>query len=79
MKTPTRDEHGRYAKYAWPGGYPIFYVNAVNEVQCANCANLDDEENRENPVTAADINWEDEALQCDGCGNWIESAYGRDE
>lgn len=67
-------EDGRYPAYAWPGGYPIYYVDAGNNVLCPDCANREDE--YADPVTDSDVNYEDEGLYCDDCGAKIESAYG---
>lgn len=80
MKT-LKNESGKYDAYAWPGGYPIFYLCADNGVLCPNCANenahldtgMDDKQWH---VVASDINWEDDALYCDNCNDQIESAYG---
>lgn len=29
-----RDENGKLPAYAWPGGYPIFYIASDNGVLC---------------------------------------------
>jgi hypothetical protein len=34
-----RMENGNLPAYAWPGGYPIYYVAADNGVLCPVCAN----------------------------------------
>lgn len=76
MKLP-KDSDGKLSSYAWPGGYPIFYLDKANEILCPGCA----EENKDNelesfrPVTYA-INWEDTTLICFECNESIESAYG---
>lgn len=72
-----RDSDGRLSKYAWPGGYPILYLTKLGDVLCADCAN-ETEQDRDHydPVEAADVHWEGDPLQCDGCSNEIESAYG---
>lgn len=46
-----------YPKYAWPGGYPIYYLDRESNVLCADCANreIDDAQG----VVASDINYED--------------------
>lgn len=90
VPTLAKDDNGQYPKYAWPGGYPIFYVTADNGTLCATCANTersastddldahcpDDDQWR---IVASDINWEDSDLQCDHCNARIESAYGEDD
>lgn len=71
--------------YAWPGGYPTFLVMTDGGCLCPSCvkkewrlivqAGLWNDRSGWNPA-AADINWEDQALFCDHCGNQIEAAYG---
>lgn len=39
MPLPVRDEKGNFDSYAWPGGYPLFYLCADNGVLCPDCAN----------------------------------------
>lgn len=75
--------------YAWPGGYPQYFITADG-------AALSVESARENfreicgayfardasggwLVSAYDVNWEDSALYCDHSGERIESAYAEDE
>ncbi len=74
----------RAGKYAWPGGYPMFFIaadgtalsfEAVREEfrQCVNGWN-------DRPVSgwrivACDINYEEPDLLCDHTGQRIESAY----
>jgi hypothetical protein len=36
---PERDENGNLPAFAWPGGYPIFYLCADNGILCPQCAN----------------------------------------
>ena len=82
MAAPTKDEKGQYPAYAWPGGYPIFYLCADNGVLCPVCANknqhLDNADDPQWHVVAMDINWEDEDMRCDNCNEHIQSAYGND-
>ena len=33
-----RMSNGQLAAYAWPGGYPLTYLDAWNEVLCPDCA-----------------------------------------
>ena len=77
---PTNDD-GSLASYAWPGGYPIFYLDRENSVLCPKCANnshLDPDEVPQFKPVAADCNWEDPDLFCDQCSERIEPAYGED-
>jgi hypothetical protein len=56
------------------GGYPILYLDSKDRVLCAACCN--DPECEYGPAVLADVNWEGAPLDCDGCGEEIESAYG---
>ena len=71
--------------YAWPGGYPKFLIMASGEGVCKKCAKdnakLIIKATRQGfdagwEAVAVDVNWEDENLFCDHCGDQIESAYG---
>ena len=73
------------AKYAWPGGYPMFLVMADGEALCMDCARKEYKQiayaNRHGlrdgwKTEGADVNWEDNNLFCAHCGAQIESAYG---
>lgn len=77
-----RNDDGTLPAYAWPGGYPIFYLLADDAVLCADCANgkngseaSENHPDRQWRIVAADINWEDPNLYCDHCNKRIESAY----
>ena len=70
------DDDGKLPNYAWPGGYPIFYVDKENNILCPECANKGDEYSF--PIVDFDINYEDKTLYCDDCSRHIESAYGDD-
>jgi hypothetical protein len=74
--------------YAWPGGYPMFYVFADGGCICPNCANRNiteiDEAMRTGrgrnshggwAIEGADVNYEDAELTCDHCHKTIEAAY----
>ena len=71
--------------FAWPGGYPLFYLFAADSmICCPACANAHitdidaDRAHTHGQWTLAghDVNWEDTSLICDHCGKAIESAYG---
>ena len=74
--------NGELPRYAWPGGYPMYYLAADNGVLCPTCANKFDSE-RDNATQlepiAYDINYEDALLYCENCNKRIESAYAEDE
>lgn len=69
------DSNGKLPAFAWPGGYPLFYLDGENFVICPACANMD------GPATLETyaVNWEDPNLYCDTCTNRIESAYAEDQ
>jgi hypothetical protein len=78
MNLPRLDS-GRLMKYAWPGMYPIYYIDPVASVWCADCANMvdqnpDDWSEIDKPESA-EINWEEDNLYCDHCNEQIEMAY----
>lgn len=75
----------REGQYAWPGGYPRYFVSSDGEALsfAAVRANLrivfDSIACHINDgwrVVAVEINWEDEDLTCAHSGQKIESAYG---
>ncbi len=78
-----KNDDGTYQAFAWPGGYPIYYLFADGEVCCPSCANgqngslasetTDDKQWR---LVAAGVNDEDDNMICSHCGGKIESSYG---
>ena len=70
------DDNGKLPQWAWPGGYPMFYLDGENNVLCTKCANENDEFS--SPISACDANWEDPDMYCDHCSTRIESAYAED-
>lgn len=74
--------NGKLPAYAWPGGYPVYYLAADNGVLCPACANeyTPDRDNQKQlePVVYG-INYEDPALYCEHCNKRVESAYAEDE
>lgn len=87
MNINTPADFGKSLKsgpYAWPGGYPLFYVTGDGAALCFGCAKkeghriIDSIRNHCNDgwkVEAIDVNWEDPELYCDHCNQAIESAY----
>ncbi len=78
----------RNGAYAWPGGYPCFWLMSDGEALSFDVckserrnmleALRDDSRNGWRPV-ALDINYEDGDLYCAHTGKRIESAYAEDE
>jgi hypothetical protein len=73
-----RDSKGKLDSYAWPGGYPLFYVTRDNMVICPDCANKEGMNEDQEPI-ACDVNWEDDSLYCEDCGKRIASAYAEED
>jgi len=74
----------RNGQYAWPGGYPMFFITSDGAALHFDCVRenlrLVSDSVRNNlkdgwQVVAVDVNWEDPELYCDDCSNKIESAY----
>lgn len=61
------------AAYAWPGGYPIMYLDEANAYLCVDCAQIDKDTGE---TVTPFIHWEGHALHCDECNKAIDSAYG---
>jgi hypothetical protein len=76
----------RAGGYAWPGGYPLYFITAdgaaLSFESARECAReiigaLRDGEKRGGwLVCGCDVNWEDTELYCDHSGKPIDSAYG---
>lgn len=81
--TKYRYPDGSAHRYAWPGGYPLYYTTADCGVLCPLCVDAEAEVIAEADATndeqwrivAVDVNWEDPRLYCDHCDERIESAY----
>lgn len=74
----------RNGPYAWPGGYPMFFVtsdgaalsfDAVKSERRNVLESIRDHADDGWRVVGVDINWEDPDLICDHTGKRIESAY----
>jgi len=70
--------------YAWPGGYPLYFVTSDGAALSFEAAenesaliedSIANEINDGWRVVAAEINWEYSELYCDHTGKRIESAY----
>lgn len=75
----------RNGPYAWPGGYPLYFICSDGEALSFDSVIkeykqvLRDVKNKENNygwrVIACDVNWEDDNLFCAHSGKRIEPAY----
>ena len=80
MSKLSRDANGQLDAYAWPSGYPLYYLDSQNGVLCVKCARKSDDPEEVDsfrPV-AVGVNYEDALLFCDDCSQRIESAYEKD-
>ena len=78
----------RNGAYAWPGGYPLYFVTNDGAALSFESAKAErrnileairDQDHSGWCVVATDVNWEDNDLLCDHSGKVIESAYGKDD
>lgn len=78
MNLPQRDKDGKWPRWAWPGGYPLYYITLTDcVVLCPECADKHDE--GIDPIGSVKVNWEDPMLWCEACNQRIESAYAEEE
>ena len=85
MTTTELKQYIRNGKYAWPGGYPLYFVTSDNAALAFDTV----KENYKEVLSAVkhndyhsgwgvircEVNWEDVTLRCDHSGELIESAY----
>lgn len=74
----------RWTSWAWPGGYPIYYLVRDMCVLCHECANAEldrtlDKDDDQFYIVDMDINDEDQHLHCDHCNAHIEPSCGFEE
>lgn len=78
----------RNGPYAWPGGYPLFFVTAdgaalsfeaVREQYRSVLRSIRDNVNYGWQVVGVETNWENPDLYCDHTGKRIESAYAEQD
>ena len=70
---------GKLPEFAWPGGYPILYLDSENSTLCADCATKSLDDPDEIPAfkpVAWGVYYEGPTDFCEQCGKGIESAYG---
>ena len=77
----------RNGAYAWPGGYPLYFVTSDGAALSFDAAKLGrryilqsiaHRSDRTWRVVGVDVNWEDPALYCEETGERIPSAYAED-
>ena len=79
----------RHGPYAWPGGYPCYFIMGdgeaisfaaakANRREIVTAIAYDDTRSESYPV-ALDVNWENAELFCAHSGERIESAYAEPE
>ena len=75
----------RNGAYAWPGGYPLYFVTSDGAALSFDAAKqnrryilqaIAHRNDRTWRIVGVDINWEDDTLYCDDTGARIPSAYG---
>lgn len=76
-----RDGQGMLESWAWPGGYPLYYICKDGGEVCPACANLfEADPDAWNPdqttLIGVSTHWEGEPIICEHCNGEIESAYG---
>lgn len=79
----------RAGPYAWPGGYPCYFITADGATLSFEAAKERRHEilqaiaNKDSQsgwhIVAVDINYEDDNLYCEHTGEVIPSAYGEGE
>jgi hypothetical protein len=79
IKEMLEENDGQLPPYAWPGGYPIVYVDSDNSTLCAECATESINDQDELP-NFRPVDWllyeEGPTIACDHCGKMIDSVYG---
>lgn len=76
-KLPELLDNGQLPACAWPGGYPIYYLDGYDSVLCPKCATecINNDVPSLRPATF-DVHYEGKPLRCFECNAKIESAYG---
>ena len=78
----------RNGAYAWPGGYPLYFVTSDGAALSFSAARYNRRAILEAIATKAsdgwrvvgiDTNWENPDLRCDDTGERIPSAYAEDD
>ena len=78
----TRDHDNSLPWFAWPGGYPMLYLDGHNEILCPECAteSLDDPDQWDDwKPQEWYIHYEGPPDFCSECNKMVELAYGDPE
>lgn len=73
MKDIVKNDDGSYPAFAWPGGYPIVYMENNDDVICPDCANKNNDTWH---IVGWFIFYEGPSRWCGECNTEMESAYG---
>lgn len=85
MKTLDLKNALRNGPYAWPGGYPLFFITSDGAALSFDAVRQEIRQviwsmrhgvNDGWRVVAVDVNWEDSDLTCEHTGKRIGCAYG---
>jgi hypothetical protein len=88
MKTSELKTALRNGPYAWPGGYPLYFVTSDGAALSFDAVRSEYKQvlfsirhgvNDGWRVIGMQVNWEDPDLYCDHTGKRIESAYAEED
>jgi hypothetical protein len=72
-----RDSNGgELPAFAWPGGYPMYYLAEDGEILCPDCANRKNDADAAWRLVGYDVHFEGPTLSCSHCGADIVSGSG---
>ena len=72
--------HGKYElpTHSALGNQPIYYIDHLDNFLCAECA-WSFQDDPEVNIVNYEINWDEEDLICNECGETLDWAYSMDE
>ena len=81
MAAIIRERDGSVTKYAWPGGYTVYYLANDGEPFCADCVQNESGIHEGGDadgwrIDGNNINYEDNDLFCCNCDAPIPASYG---
>jgi hypothetical protein len=69
--------NGKFDAYAFPGGYPVVYLDRDNCHLCADCATESQSDEFDgSKAVGVFTHYEGPVISCNECSTDIESAYG---